>query len=221
MSEDFDKASELFRFLNSKSDEMSFLVIPGNPWSKSRPRFARNGSAYQPKDDSEHEQRTGLWMRRLRTKYTGNVAVGAIFYRGDRQRIDSDNLMKHICDSGNGVLWDDDSQVTAQIGVIEYDPSHPRTVLVVAKHESSMKRGTDWTYTCEECAVEFPMLGKTESQRPKRCPEHRTNSKFGTKLTVRTCPSCGSEFKASATREQRYCSVQCVPRKGLPKRGKK
>lgn len=123
------------------------LTIPGPPATKVRHRSRKGGQTYKEPEDVASEQRTATFLHQLRAAHggplTGNVALGAVFYRPDMQWIDSDNMVKHVCDAGNGVLWLDDSQITAQCGVVEYDPAHPRTVLVVGPHYSAMRRGTD------------------------------------------------------------------------------
>lgn len=123
------------------------LVIPGPPATKVRHRSTKTGQTYKDAADVASEKFTATHLHRLRTAnggpLTGNVALGAVFYRPDMQWIDADNMVKHLCDAGNGVLWLDDSQVTAQCGVVEYDPTNPRTVLVVGPHYSGMRRGTD------------------------------------------------------------------------------
>jgi Holliday junction resolvase RusA-like endonuclease len=117
------------------------VVIPGAPHSKARPRVGPRGGYSDPKDKAA-EMRTGWIMRSgIKQVRTGNVAICCIFYRPNRQRIDADNLLKHICDSGNGVLWTDDSQITAIMGIVEIDASNPRTVLVMGDHLSTLVRG--------------------------------------------------------------------------------
>lgn len=76
----------------------------------------------------------------VRRPFTGNVGLVCLFFRPDRQRIDVDNLLKHVCDAANGVLWVDDTQCTAIAGVIGLDRDDPRTVIAVGVHESTMIR---------------------------------------------------------------------------------
>lgn len=136
--------------------ELTFgTVMLGPPHSKTRPRFAE-GRTYKTAEDETAEQQTAWWLRRIfTTPLTGNLALGAIFYRPNRQEIDTDNLIKHVCDAGNGIAWVDDAQITAVYGRIELDADHPRTVLVVAPHVSSMLRGTDNVRPCDGCGMPF------------------------------------------------------------------
>jgi Holliday junction resolvase RusA-like endonuclease len=121
--------------------DVVLLTLPGAPASKTRPRFTKEGRAYKTDADEQAEARTGWYLHRaFRQPWTGNLALGAVFFRPDRQRIDVDNLVKHICDAGNGISWVDDAQITALYAVAELDVEHPRTLLVVARHASSLDR---------------------------------------------------------------------------------
>lgn len=117
------------------------LTLPWVPVAKTRPRFTRGGRAYHDPKDRAAEEKTRTWLLlntagRLET----NVVVVAGFCRPDRRGVDSDNLLKHFLDASNNVLFYDDVQVTASAAVVEYDPQHPRTVVVFGEHDSSMDR---------------------------------------------------------------------------------
>lgn len=117
------------------------LVLDGVPHSKERPRFDKQGRAYKSPVDAAAEEKTAWKLRpAFRQPLTGNLAVGCVFFRPNRQRIDKDNLLKHVLDAGNGIAWVDDAQVTAGYQVIELDIENPRTLLVVTRHVSSMDR---------------------------------------------------------------------------------
>lgn len=218
MNADFERASLMFQFLNKDSPRMRYGVVPGDPWSKSRPRFTK-GRTFQPRDDFEHEQRTGLYLRKMGEMFTGNVFLGCVFFRSNRQRVDTDNLIKHVCDSGNGVLWKDDSQITAVAGIIELDKDSPRTIVVVGDHVSTMTRGTDDTIPCPNCGKQFIPRRSNGSPRV-RCADCYTTSKTGRARTPATCSTCGTVFVGYTSR-QKYCSPSCVPRKGQPRKGPK
>ncbi|MFJ7592467.1 RusA family crossover junction endodeoxyribonuclease [Streptomyces sp. NPDC097617] len=120
--------------------EYEFLVMNGDPASKARPRFG-NGRAYKTEADTAAETKTGWSLRRsFRQPWSGNLALACVFFRPDRQRIDVDNMVKHVADAGNGIAWLDDAQITAVYGVAELDVEHPRTLIVVARHVSSLDR---------------------------------------------------------------------------------
>jgi len=124
---------------------MLTYVIPGQPETKVRHRTGPDGVAYTDPQASAAERATAQHLRAMvagRGPLPGNLALGCVFFRSHRGHIDSDNLVKHVCDAGNGVAWIDDVQITAQLGVIEYDPVHPRTLIVVGPHHSSMDRSS-------------------------------------------------------------------------------
>ncbi|BBA98273.1 hypothetical protein RVR_4403 [Actinacidiphila reveromycinica] len=117
------------------------VTFAGDPASKARPRFSKEGRTYKTDADTAAETRTGWQLRRAFPQpWTGNLALGCVFFRPDRQRIDVDNMVKHICDAGNGIAWVDDAQITAVYGVAELDAANPRTLIVVARHVSSLDR---------------------------------------------------------------------------------
>jgi crossover junction endodeoxyribonuclease RusA len=47
-----------------------------------------------------------------RQPLAGSLAVSVDFYLPDRRRRDLDNLSKAVLDACNGVVWEDDQQVT-------------------------------------------------------------------------------------------------------------
>lgn len=191
-------------------EQMTMLVVPGNPWSKSRPRFAR-GRTYQPRDDLEAERRMASHLARSPARFTGNVFLACHFYRSNYQRIDVDNLVKHVCDSATGVLWKDDSQVTATVAVLDYDPVQPRTVIVVGNHASSLARGSDQAKDCPTCGKRFiPAAGKRRTAQTScsaRCA--RTAQAGGVDLSLAIpCAQCGEPFRRKTT-GQIVCSNAC------------
>ncbi|WP_228994762.1 RusA family crossover junction endodeoxyribonuclease [Streptomyces sp. DH8] len=136
---DQERARRLARALAPGAASVKVVVIPRTPPGKLRPRHTQDGHTY--KADEGEEAATALYLRRaFRQPWGGNLAVGAVFFRPNRQRIDGDNLLKHVLDAGNRIAWHDDAQITASYPVIELDRQHPRTVLVVARHVSSMDR---------------------------------------------------------------------------------
>jgi Holliday junction resolvase RusA-like endonuclease len=138
---DIDRITDLLRPLVPGTEFLHVLVVEGKPMSKARPRFRRDGKVFASDEQVAAEQALGWKMKEAFPEpLDGNLAVACVFYRPTQQRVDVDNMLKHTMDSANGVVWHDDSQVTAQLGVVEYDPVRPRTVLAVGRHESSMVR---------------------------------------------------------------------------------
>lgn len=103
-----------------------FCTVYGNPLPKERPRVV-NGHAYTP-------ARTKAWEREIATAYraqggplfTGPVAVYVWCYRGDRRRVDCDNLLKCCMDALNDVAWRDDTQIVELHAWKGSDPGNPR-----------------------------------------------------------------------------------------------
>lgn len=166
MGPDFTRALDLAAAVAADTDSMSMLVMEGTPTSKKRPRVLRSGRTYSP---SQVEEERLAWLLKARRwpKRTGNLAVGAIFYRPNHQRIDVDNMLKLVLDAGTKAgLWVDDAQITALLGVVEYDKENPRTVLVVAEHRSSLDRSPSrLEQVCERCGKTFKNPDKKKNRR--------------------------------------------------------
>lgn len=205
---DLSRALNMCSVLSASTDNMSFLVLPGDPYSKSRPRFSRNGNTYVKKEDRQQELATALRLRQVfKTPKTGNVALGCIFYRSNRQRIDADNMLKHVCDAANGIVYIDDSQVTAVLGIVELDSDNPRTVIMVADHVTTMTRGTDATIPCPQCTSPMSVVGR--KKLPEFCSRACRNKSNGRDLSAPVpCAYCAQPFKRT-TQAQKMCSPQC------------
>lgn len=205
--EDTERGRLLCEALAPGTGEMRFAVIPGEPPSKSRPRFTRTGKPYRTKEDVDAERRTAWHLRRLFPEpWAGNIALGCVFFRPNKQRIDVDNMLKHVCDAANKIAWLDDSQVTAVYGVAELDTENPRTILVFARHSSSLTRGSDNVRACEHCGTEFPLVGRTTK---RFCSSACAYKARGHDLSAPVpCKHCGKPFRRT-TSAQVMCSRQC------------
>lgn len=168
---DRERAERIREFLAPGAAQSWGTVIVGEPHSKSRPRFSNDGRAYRDPADAEAESTTKWRLRRWfrQPPLGGNLALGCVFFRSSMQLIDGDNMLKHICDAGNGILWVDDSQVTAKFAAVELDREHPRTVLVVAPHVSTMLRGTDYVRPCQGCSDPFRPSRSTQKYCRRDC----------------------------------------------------
>lgn len=209
---DVDRMLSMFSALDlGQSDSMEMITILGAPWSKSRPRFARNGHAYSKREDQDAEQRTAWHLKRVvRQPYLGNVGLACLFFRPNRQRIDADNLLKHVCDAGNGVLWLDDSQCTAIMGVVELDADKPRTVVAIGEHRSSLKRGINASIPCRVCGGPI-YLDNVGGRPPKTCSvecRSKVPGMSGSLSELVPCLECGEPFKR-VNHAQKLCSEQC------------
>jgi Holliday junction resolvase RusA-like endonuclease len=184
------------------------IVVDGDPQSKARPRFGQ-GRTYTSKAAREAEKQMARHLREMCPEsFTGNVAVACVFFRPNRQRIDVDNMLKHICDSGNGVLWRDDSQVTAIVGIAEFDANHSRTVIAISEHDSTLARGTDDYALCEHCSKVVYNADRPNRNR-KYCSSDCGYKARGHDLSEPVpCAHCAKPFRR-ITNAQKMCSPEC------------
>lgn len=109
------------------------LSWEGTPHPQARPKVTRHGT-YKPDAAEQRELRT-IIDRQTPEILTGSLVMVAVFYLPDLRTRDTDNLVKHVLDSANGVLFKDDRQVTAQAGYVELDRERPRTIVMVGADE--------------------------------------------------------------------------------------
>lgn len=194
--------------LGLEDDEFFSTTIPGAPWSKARPRFARNGRSYRPKGDVDAETRTGAYLRQtMRGRvFTGNVGLACVFFRPNRQRIDTDNLLKHVCDAATGIVWEDDSQCTALLGIIELDADNPRTLVILGRHTSSLTRGSDAVVECVVCGRDMPILSHYRATCSRACTQRLKG--YPMLAEAAPCPQCQEPF-VRKTSSQVMCSPAC------------
>lgn len=208
---DHERALRLAAVLAPDAGEIRWLVIAGEPASKARPRFTKTGKPYRTKEDVDAEARTAWNVRTMfKEPWTGNVGVGCVFFRPGQQRIDVDNMLKHVCDAANKIAWVDDSQITAIYGIAELDADNPRTILVFVRHESSLRRGTDETNVCQVCGKDFHIgYGVARRVNQKYCTKECSKKARGHVLDEPVpCGYCGTPFKRTTT-SQRMCSPAC------------
>jgi Holliday junction resolvase RusA-like endonuclease len=213
---DVERCLDMYDALGSGNDgfddEIIMITIPGAPWSKARPRFG-NGRTFVKHEDIDAEKRTATYLRKMvRTPFTGNVFIGCLFFRPNRQRIDTDNLIKHVCDAANGVLWKDDSQCTGVMGVLELDPDNPRTVMIIGRHETTLTRGSDDSMPCQICGKLIIRTSRMRGHPPKTCSRECSAIARGYQslTTPVPCTQCGQMFKRT-TKTQHLCSTDCLP----------
>lgn len=191
--------------------ELRCVVIDGEPPSKARPRFTKRGGTYTPKRTIEGEKRLAAALSNVPV-FPGNVALVAIFHRSTRQRIDVDNMLKAVLDAGTRAkIWEDDSQVTALIGLVEHDREQPRTVVAFGRHASTLTRGEDAKVQCEACGTRFFPGGQRRETARWCSRECRT-----TLAELVPCPTCEKPFRRK-NGNHKYCSVEC---RGLAARRK-
>jgi Holliday junction resolvase RusA-like endonuclease len=195
---DIDRALMMYGFLASggESERLLYYVHPGDPVSKHRARFGR-GRVYPVAGQTEAEKTLGYALR-VEAKgeaFRGNVAIGCLFYRRTRGPIDVDNLLKHVLDSATGALWQDDRQVTAVLGVLEHDPDRPRTVIIVGRHDTTMRRDDIVAGVCEICGSPFEHPGWRKN-RQRFCSSACVARSRGQDLSEAVpCRQCGQHFR--------------------------
>ena len=113
------------------------FTVPGPPIPKARPRLARNGHTYTPGSTRAFEATVRAYAYQALGKASltwgmlGDFAVELTFYLPDKRRKDLDNLAKGVADSLNGVIWQDDSQITDLSIHKRFDAKRPRTEVVI------------------------------------------------------------------------------------------
>ena len=113
--------------------------VPGDPVPKGRPRF-ENGHARTPQKTRTYEgtvRAYALQARQNNALHMGpwpadmRYSLRITLYPATMRRVDVDNLVKSLLDGGNGVLWDDDSQIDhIDVRRIWGDP-RPRAMVAV------------------------------------------------------------------------------------------
>lgn len=221
LSSDIEDALEFYAFLARRepdgTQQLVSVVIPGTPPSKTRARHG-NGRTYSDPKMVAAERRTAAFVREALGghRFEGNVALGCIFYRPTFQRVDADNMLKHVCDAINGLAFADDSQVTAIAARVELDPTNPRTVLVLGPHRSTMGRGINDTVPCSVCGTALPRAGRARTGAARRFCSPACRAAGRPALPPMPCAHCGQPFQRGRT-SQTMCSPKC---RGASFRGK-
>ena len=212
---DVQDAVSLLRNLIGRGADMGERLVAfvhdGAPASKARACFTRRGFAYTPATTVSAQKALSLrFIQALRgTKFERNVAIVAVFYRPNYQRIDADNLMKLVLDAGTKAnAWIDDCYVTAQACKVELDRTRPRTVIALCEAESSMMRGA--RFTCAQCGQLFDRAGKATVKNPPKTCSVACSVKYRAETrTDARCAKCDASFHRRRS-GQRYCSKTCA-----------
>lgn len=210
MSEtDLNRAMALVVAAGALNTTICAFRVGGEPVAKARARAGRHGF-YSVGKTADAEGAIAN-MAREGPFLPGNVAVGAIFFRSNRHRIDVDNLLKTVLDgiTKSRGIWEDDSHVTALVGVIEFDGKWPRTAIAVAPHISSLQRGVDaLTHTCATCGKKYrphqsprPSFYCSRACRPRRVLVCATCGGPTSAPQVRRCRSCAAEYRRATGKQ--------------------
>jgi len=109
------------------------IVLKGNPLStNSLYRYAcrgRHPCMYMTKEGKALKEQYQWEMKAQGKKMKGKLHVSIYLYFGDKRKRDIDNYNKILLDSGNGILWEDDSQIAFMEISKDYDKNSPRIEL--------------------------------------------------------------------------------------------
>lgn len=142
-----------------KSEEM-FLVIPGNPVGKGRPRVTTRGGfarAYTPRRTADYESSiVGAYNAQIASKYKLSGPIEAnikAFFKlpssiskkeknlllsntiKHTHKPDIDNIEKSVLDALNGYAYEDDSQIV-KLSAEKFYSENPRVELYMKEYRS-------------------------------------------------------------------------------------
>ena len=130
------------------------FCVDGQAVPQGRPRFAKNGHAYDPAKSREYKKLVALTAKEamrgkvpfvkgtaLRCLITIYCNIPKSLAKKDKQRAidqslrptkkpDIDNIAKAITDAMNGIVYDDDAQIT-ELHCQKYYGDDPKAVIVV------------------------------------------------------------------------------------------
>lgn len=197
------------RLIGSEADpdRIIFFIHEGEPKAKGRARFTKTGHAYTPKETSQYQTVLAWKFKEALAghKFEESVAISAIFFRPNYQRIDADNMMKLVMDAGTQAdIWVDDCYVTAQSSYVELDRERPRTLIVVAPTISSLNRAL--RFICKRCNKAFNRSGVAAFKNP---PDYCSREcRYAESRAEVRCPKCDTVFSRKVAK-QTYCSRKC------------
>lgn len=192
------------------TEKIVYFVHEGDPVSKARARFNLKTKRVYTPERTQTAQEAIAWRFRAAVRdapWVGNIALVAVFYRSNHQRIDADNLMKLVMDAGTqSGIWKDDCQVTHQLSVVELDAERPRTIVALSPVTSSLNRHPDIEFICQRCGVTF---ARPRVYASGRAPQKYCSSACRAEpLGMACCPKCDTVFDRKKA-GQRYCSDAC------------
>jgi len=189
--------------------EMVCFIHEGDPCSKARARWhMKQQRFYTPGDVLTRQSALAREFIEAMSErpWTCNVAIVAIFFRPNSQRIDADNLMKLVMDAATQAeVWRDDCQVTTQAAWIELDRQRPRTIIALCPTVSSLNRDPVEVRNCRRCRELFKFDRFKAYHNPKYCSNACAQADS---LRETRCARCEKTFKRSIA-GQRYCSEAC------------
>jgi Holliday junction resolvase RusA-like endonuclease len=195
------------------------MSIPGEPASKSRPRFSGQGHktrAYNPAKTREAEEVIGWHFRKAcpgwkRPDADGEFGVLAVFCAATHQRRDVDNMLKLVLDACNKLVWADDSQVSEVSGRVLRGVDHePSTEIVIYRTLRLTGVAPPREAVCERCGKTFRVYPSWQG-RKKFCSRSCSSAALWESRT-KPCPACGKDFRESPGKPREFCSAGCRAR---------
>lgn len=124
------------------------FVVPGDPVSWPRPRFAKRGHAYNDPKYEEAKQKIALCFRKACGPRDVDIEsmfmVVCRFFLGTRRRADTDRLLNSVLDSLQGMAYRDDWQVSMVVAERHYsDLKNPRSEILVERLDGDKSVGAD------------------------------------------------------------------------------
>ncbi len=135
---------------------------------------------------------------------TSRFGLRCVFYRGNKQRIDCDNLLKTVSDVANGVVWTDDSQVVEVFGRLFLASERPRVEIAIYRVDDP----TAPRPGCRQCGkpVNFHFASVTTTFCSRGCFQE-------SRRVDCVCPWCKKAFRTRrcSLRKGRtpFCSRNC------------
>lgn len=101
--------------------------VSGNPKPKERPRRGKTGQIYTPDSTQTWEYHYRTMTMTKNHPQIPSKAIGAVFlvFRGDRRRVDIDNILKALMDALNGAAYTDDSQIDGVAIRLHHNADNP------------------------------------------------------------------------------------------------
>lgn len=138
--------------------EIIAFTIKAEAVGKARPRFTRFGHVYTPKKTADFERLVKADARRIigsRSAYGRDIAIGLtlnFFFAPPKSwsnakqkrsygkpkttKCDLDNLVKSVLDAFNGVIYEDDANITDLTATKRYAPENSIEITIKAEQVS-------------------------------------------------------------------------------------
>lgn len=110
------------------------FTVPGQPlpWQRARRKGKQHFNSPEQVAYKDRIRWAALQAgARLRPPHSGRASVEALVVVASKRRSDLDNFAKQLGDAGNGLLWEDDSQIDEWLIRRRVDRENPRVEVVV------------------------------------------------------------------------------------------